>query len=406
MVRDSLALVGLYGALRIPLVHQLSSDRGLVASYFRQQSNKHVVITRTGQVTDSISFRRPNTPRCAFVTPDRESFGLCLPHQGRAEDFDLVLYPVDAGGRYEKPDTVYRQLTYATSGDWEGDAMVYDYGPSDFSVWALIRDGSASMKWSQRRLAMATERMLAIVSNAGDKVLLGRGTSATFGSIQLSVMPFDSGPETSLGPAVDLIAADWSPGDESIVTAALRGTDSVVIQRLDVASGRSTPVVVIPSSGFKTVKTVKPLPGGGILVLFALEFRRIGVPGLPDSTFPLPSLLVRLDASPDGRAFVAAGVDPRLDTTLVHRVSVVDGSAIRLASLFGENIRAPTWMDDGSIILPVMETASTMVWYRIPSAGGRRCGSGLRLDIRLSTLSRPTAAEPWRAWRSLGPTST
>ena len=148
--------------------------------------------------------------------------------------------------------------------------MVYDYGPSDYAVWAMVRDGPASMKWSQRRLAMATERMLGIVSNAGDKVLLGRGTSATLGRIQLSVMPFDSGPETSLGPAVDLIAADWSPGDESVVIAARRGTDSVAILRVDVATGRSTPIVAMHGNDFKTVK---PLPGGGILLALS--------PGVP-----------------------------------------------------------------------------------------------------------------------------
>ena len=367
VVQDSLA-VGLFGSERLVFVQQLSPGRGLVASYFRQQSNKQVVMTRSGQVTDSVSFRRPNAPRCAFLTPDREQLGLCLPHPGRAQDYDLVLYPVSASGRFGKPDTVYRQLTYATSGDGEGDAMVYDYGPSDYSVWAIVREGPASMKWSQRRLAMATERMSGFVSNSGDRVAIVRGAGSASGKDQLSVMPFDSGPETPLGPALDLLAADWSPGDESLVIAARLGTDSVAIRRVDVRTGRSTPIVAIPGSDFKAVKT---LPGGGILLLFPREFQRIGVPGLPDSTFALPSLLARLDASPDGRAFVAAGFNSSLDTTLVHRVSVVDGSAIRLVNLIGENIRAPKWIDDGSIILPIMETASTMVWYRIPSAGGR-----------------------------------
>ena len=283
VVHDSLA-IGRYGTERLGLVMQLSPDRGLAAGFQRQQSRKLVIMTRSGRVTDSVSFRRPGGPRYSFVTPDREGIGLWFPHAGRAEEYDLVLYPVDAAGRFGTPDTVYRQLPITTSGDHNHDTEVYGSGPSEYSVWALARDGVASMKWSQRRLAVATERMLGTVSTAGDQVLLGRGTSTALGRIQLSVMPFDSGPETPLGPAVDLIGVDWSQDDRSVVIAARRGTDSVAIQRVDVPTGRATPILVIQG---QRLQDCQDSSGRRVLLLFPHEFRRIGVTGLPDSTFPL-----------------------------------------------------------------------------------------------------------------------
>ena len=365
VVRDSLAM-GL-GHARLGRVDELSGRRGLVAAFVREQSITFVTMLRSGRVTDSVLFRSPNAPRLGFVTPDREKLGLWFPHPGKSQEYDLVLYPVDAVGRFGKPDTVYRQLTITTTGDHNAGVEVYDYGISEYSVWALARDGPISMKWSQRRLAMATERMLGIVSNAGDRVLLGRSTAAAPGRIQLSVMPFDSGPEVPLGAAEELVDWGWSQDDKGVVIAARRDTDSIAILQLDLATGRSAPLAGLRGSDFAAIEMV---PGGGLLVLLAGEVRRIGVPGLPDSTFPLGGDALFINASPDGRAFVAVGWNPTYDTVLVHRISVVDGSATKVASMLATRMRRPRWLADGSVIVPVLETAWTMAWYRVPSAGG------------------------------------
>ena len=224
------------------------------------------------------------------------------------------------------------------------------------------------MKWVQRPLALATAPLQGSISAVGDRVLLGRGTTAARGRIQLSVMPFDSGPETPLGSAEDLADWDWSQDGRSVVIAARRGADSAVILRVNMATGRKTPVVTFRSSDFIAVKA---LPGNGILLLFPREFRRIGVAGLPDSSFALPvGWVAAVDPSPDGRELVAEGWNTTYDTVLIHRVSLVDGSATRLAAIMGEEPRPPRWITDGAIIAPVVETAGTMAWYRIPSAGG------------------------------------
>ena len=269
VVRDSLA-IGL-DPRSLGRVDELTGSRGLIAAFVRPQSVTFVEMTRSGRITDSVLFRSPNAPALGAVTPDGEKLGLWLPHPGKTREYDLVLYPVDAAGKIGQPDTVYRQLTITTSGNNNNaGSFAYDYGPSDYSVWALVRDGPASMNWSQRRLAVATERMLGIVSNAGDRVLLGRSTAAAPGRVQLSVIPFDSGPEASLGAAEDLVDWGWSRNDSSVMIAARRGTDSVAILQLDPATGRSTSLTTIRGSGLRAVQTV---PGGGLLVLLPNEFR-------------------------------------------------------------------------------------------------------------------------------------
>ena len=365
VVHDSLAL-GLRGSTYFS-VAELSGGK-LLVSYMRRQRSTKVVMTRAGHAIDSVSFIRPNEPEFYFITPDREKVALWFPHAGRTREYDLVLYHVDAGGSLGRPDTVYRQLTIGESGDYQAGIEVYDYGPPDYSVWTLARTGPVSMRWSQRRLAAATERMFASISNSGDRVAIGRSAAAAAGQVQLSVMPFDSGPEVPIGEAEDLLDWGWSPDDRNIVIAARRAADSVVILQLDVATGRSRPLATAGSDRFLGVESV---PGGGVLLLFETEYRRIGVQGLPDSTFPLLHQWPRVTSvSPDGRAFALVGWDPRLDTVIVQRISLVDGSATRLASIVAERMRVPRWLADGTVIVPVLETAGTMAWYSVPSTGG------------------------------------
>jgi hypothetical protein len=137
----------------------------------------------------------------------------------------------------------------------------------------------------------------------------------------------------------------------------------------------------VESRDYVTAETVV---GGGLVILpTPATFRRVGVPGLADSTFPLPAGWGRnVEPSPDGRAFVVLGWDVNLDSILVHRISLVDGSATRLAAFGGEGMYQPTWLDDGTIIVPVDETAWTQVWYRIPAAGGPPLRMGSPPQVR------------------------
>jgi hypothetical protein len=141
---------------------------------------------------------------------------------------------------------------------------------------------------------------------------------------------------------------------------------------------------------------VETLPGGGYVLVTSLRsYRLIDASGLPDTTRELPfaaGTLSSIDPSPDGRAFVSIGWDPSFDSILVHRVSLVDGSVVRLGAFSGENGDQVRWLSDGSILVAIGETTWNLVWYRIPAGGGAavRIGSAPRYpaDYRFSTDGR------------------
>jgi hypothetical protein len=76
----------------------------------------------------------------------------------------------------------------------------------------------------------------------------------------------------------------------------------------------------------------------------------------------------------------------------------MDGSVAQLARLGAEGLQPPRWLDDGTLIVPILETEWTLAWYRIPATGGApvRLGSPPRYpaayrlsDDGLRVLARP-----------------
>jgi hypothetical protein len=128
-------------------------------------------------------------------------------------------------------------------------------------------------------------------------------------------------------------------------------------------------------------------PGGGLVITpTRSSFRRIGLPGLPDSTFQLPvevGNIIRIDPSPDGRAFVSNGFDQSGDLLLFHRISLADGSATLLARFGPEDLADLAWLSDDTVVLGVQESDWTQAWYRMPADGG--------MPIRMGTAPWPRA---------------
>jgi hypothetical protein len=287
---------------------------------------------------------------------------------------DFLRYGVSGKGRITTtPDTVARQLTINAGGDLSpSGALVYGFGSTEYSVWALRRDNPTSMRFSQRRLASSTVLLNGSLSPTGDRVLLNRPSAAGDERRQLSILPFDSGPETLVGPPMELVDWDWAQDGTSITLIAPRGRDSLGIARMEVPSGRITQVGGIERGDYVVTETVAG--GGAILIPTAQSFRRLGIPGLADRAFSFPAALgavTSIDPSPDGKAFVTVSWDPNGDSLLAHRISIVDGSITRLAAFGAEGSQPPKWFDDGSIVISVMETAWTLAWYRIPAGGGK-----------------------------------
>ncbi len=382
VVRDSLP-VPTDGSGANLLAESFPDGDRLLLMHDRPRSMIATVASRTGVTLDSIVFAFPQIPMSVNVAPDGQSLIAVMQRVLGQGEVDFLRYSVSGKGRITAtPDTVARQLTINAGGDLsQSGALVYGFGSTEYSVWALQRDDPTGMRFSQRRLASSTALVSASLSPTGDRVLLNRPSAAGDERRQLSVLPFDSGPETLIGPPMKLVDWDWAQDGTSITLIAPHGRDSLGIARMEVPSGRITQVGAIERGDYVVTETVAD--GGAILVPTPQSFRRLGIPGLTDSTFSLPAALgavTSIDPSPDGKAFVAVSWDPNGDSLLAHRISIVDGSVTRLAAFGAEGQQPPKWFDDGSIVIPILETSWTLAWYRIPPGGGK--------PVRLGTPPR------------------
>ncbi|MEO8636584.1 MAG: protein kinase [Gemmatimonadales bacterium] len=371
---------------------QLPDGRHLLLEY-GSEGRAHLVRTdQQGTRLDSMPLSQYQ--HLLQVAADGRSL-LIQAGRSRTTEADIIRFPIDRDGRIlNQPDTVVRQWSANAGADAStAGMMVYGYGPVEYSVSALSRESATSMRFRERRLAGGTTTTVGTLSSAGDRALLWR--NVLVGDrllVQLSVMPFDSGPEVSLGPPRDVYDKDWAQDGRTILIGVRQG-DSIAVLEQDAASDRTRALATYPRSEYAGAET---LPGGGyVLTTSPRRFRRVGAPGLPDTTWELPfevGTISSLDPSPDGQAFVTIGWDPTLDSILVHRVSLVDGSAVRIGTFAGETGAMVRWFSDGSILVSIAETAWNLVWYRIPAGGGPavRLGSPPRYpaDYRFSTDGR------------------
>jgi tRNA A-37 threonylcarbamoyl transferase component Bud32 len=366
-------------------VEPFPDGRHLVVELKTVNASTVVVLDRKGHPVDSL--RLPSPQRFAKVTTDGAALIVAVFNERTGTD-DLLGYPVDTRGHIDnRPDTVIRQLDLSGGAEVSASGMlVYGAGATDFSVWALTRDNPGAMRFRERRLAAGTANMLGTLSPHGDRVLLWR--EALVGDrllTQLSVMPFDSGPETLLGSPRDFIDKDWTQDGRLVLAGMRQGPDTVVLMELDPSSGRSRPLATYPRAGYRFMES---LPGGGyLLIASGRKFRAVGVSGVKDTTYQLPpeaGVILSVDPSPDGHAFVEVGWDRTGDSLLANRVSLVDGSVERLATFVGEDMLPPRWLADGNVVIAVLETARTLTWYRIPATGGSpvRLGSPPRFPAQ------------------------
>jgi hypothetical protein len=385
------------------IVHAFPGGRRLMLAQWKGGGVALYTLDRSRQRLDSVLIETRSSWHgpAARLTSDGGAFLIWIPRERTLGVGDLLRYRVAGDGRIARaPDTLVRGLQIIAGGAIARSGMVaFGNGPLELSLWALRRDSPGSMRFVQRRLASATGRLGGLVSPAGDRVLVVRGVVTGGRRLsQLSLMPFDSGPESPLGPPQDLADVGWDRDGASVLVAARRGTDTVGVSRFDLASGRSRPLATFAAEDFDEVI---PMPGGGFLLLSRSEreLRRIGIPGLADTTFHPPAGMthfMHVSPSPDGREAALAGWTDGWDSVLVHRMPLMDGSARLLAAFTPEGVSGVRWLTDGTLIVQIEETSWNLAWYRLPAEGGPavRLGAVPRYpaDYRLSADGRRAVA--------------
>ena len=204
VVRDSLPIRG-DGIGANMLAESFPGGERLLILQDHPRSLTAVVASRTGAVLDSLVFDFPQVPISVNPALDGQSLIATMPRVQAQGEVDFLRYPLSGNGRITTtPDTVARQFAINAGGDVSrSGALVYGFGPTEYSVWALRRDTPTSMRFTQRRLASSTALLNGSLSPTGDRILLNRPAPSGGERRQFSVMPFDSGPELPVGPPVE-----------------------------------------------------------------------------------------------------------------------------------------------------------------------------------------------------------
>ena len=327
------------------------------------------VVERTGRVVDSLVLGSDFNP--GEATRDGRVFLANTTPDGTGT-YDLLGWAIGDNGRFRaRPDTVLRQV----HGDYQqapSGVLLNSDGPTDYEVWLMHRDGPASMRFTQRRLASGTAPLGGVVSFAGDKVLLWRRVPGGHSMSQLSLLPADSGAETLLGPPMELEDYEFNRTGDGLVLAVRAGADSIQLLTMQLPGGRRQPFGAVARADFGGIMA---LAGGGAVVLNPdnLRYQFVGVPGRRDTTFTVPEHQGTIEdfmPSSDGREMLTTGWDQGYDTVLIRRVSLADGRMTRLAAIYADGSAMPAYQPDGSLLIPIRETGNTTVWYRLPAAGG------------------------------------
>ncbi len=333
------------------------------------------LMSRDGRIVDSM----PWPGFQVAWTPDSRSV-LGLVEQGGISN--VVRYWL-RGERFDpRGDTLIRQL--ASVGRWSvsrNGVFAYASGPTRNTVWALSRSSPSSMQFSSRALLTSTVRLVADLSPDGSRVLVGRVVPPELLRGQLSIIPFDSGAEIPMGPPFvlnDAFGWSWDGRGSAVLTNAFGGDSTQRIFALDPASSRRT---LIGESLNSPVGQWTPLPSGGIAVIARSqkEIRLVGAGG-HDSLIRVPQEVGRVESvagSPDGTSLITVGWSPE-DSIVVTSVSRQTGVFRRLAAFVAYYPGGqPYVLPDGTVQVPILESAETLIWYRVNLASGRsvRLGS-------------------------------
>jgi hypothetical protein len=186
----------------------------------------------------------------------------------------------------------------------------------------------------------------------------------------LAVMPFAGGAERSLASLQDLLDWDWHQDGRSVLVVQQPSVARYDVSELDASTGelRTHETLTGAREWFETVA------GGGYVNIRGT--RQVELHGLQvrsDTTWTWPatvSTIMNLEPSPDGAHVASMSWDVGDNWILIHRASLADGRVEQVARLGGEGGGAITWMADGSLLVPINESAWSDTWYRIPPRGG------------------------------------
>jgi tRNA A-37 threonylcarbamoyl transferase component Bud32 len=299
---------------------------------------------------------------------------------------DVVMYTFDGTDRFDRRSTLLAQNVLAPGGlhvGRNGDIVVAD-GANEFAIWALQRTSLSSMQFTQRLVTRSTSEVMGSITSDGEQLLLLRRRPNTPNVRELSTVPFSGSAEKHLASQPDVLDWDLAQNGNAVVVVIGNGRDSSRIVELSIPEARSRQLKTVSAE----TRSLETMPGGGfVYARGARGLGLMGVPGRKDTLLTVPTNIGAvefLEPSPDGKYVAVYAWDTRFDTLFLHRMSVADLSWEVVAPFGGEGAGAPTWLSDGSTMVPVRESAISEAWYRL--------APGSRTPVRLGFAPRADAS--------------
>ena len=354
-----------------PVVKPTSDGRWLIIGEWRGRGSTITVADRSGAVRDSLVSQVAGYWTFDPVPGSHRFIGLSDDITGRSLA-TLLGHEIADDGTIGRADTLIRQIDSDQIMISRNGDMLISSGPRETSVYAFTWDGRSTGSMRMQRLArMTSVQVTGSISNDGRQLFLVRDQGTDGSELrQMSLIPFDSGPERIVGSPVRALDWDWGAPDIYIAT---RAGDSVDVGVLDIASGRIRHRRSFPGQEYSWLEGI---PTGGAVVASTLgqQLHLIDRPGVRDTTIEPPAhagVIFSAEPSPDGKELATVGWLPGEDSLGVHIFRLADGSMRRVAVLFGENLETPRWLPDGTLLVPLQETRWTEALYRISTMGGQ-----------------------------------
>jgi hypothetical protein len=303
---------------------------------------------------------------------------------GYGDSWDIIYQRIDSS-RGRRDGSAEPLLHRPLAGGFFGVAIntgevVFADGPRSTTLISAQRPDLASISWKMHPLKEATGVVAGLPSPDGRQVLLSTTTMAGRNlRAQLSMMPFDSGAERTIGAPINP-SIDWNWfGNASahplFLIPGSRGKDQLV--DIDPVSGVTRVVLSFPDS--TSAQQFEPLAAGSIVTTDAGS-RRIVVLSADGSVereipHPLDPQRLVMATSPDGADLAVVGYSAGHDSLLVHHVHLADGMIEPLVAFPASDAATGLrWLVDGSIVAIVNEPGHTTALYSIRGTAVRRLG--------------------------------
>ena len=373
--RDSISVnVASHGARGVTAV---PASKWMVLSFDEPTQRRLVSFDRSGSIggTTAIPLRLNN----AAVSSDAV---WCVDAGVRLLAIVRIPFDATSGHFGSARDSVYSGHPTGVSVTADGSSLVFDEGTTQWSTWALTMSDIARGDFPEnRRLFVSTARVGTTISPDGNRILLlrSRGILGVNGG-EVSVMPFDGGPETPVASAAT--TAFWA--DDSSIVIASKSSSGMRLSLVNPDTRAERSRYDIADSA---ITDMTPLANGGWAWISA-DRRTIttGYPGQSNRKFAKPSWVtqaISISASPDRTRMVYAGwLFPNEDSLVVGTMEVATGVANRLIDLFVENGSAK-WNPDQSIRVIGWDTQESATVSRLTLDGKL---------TKIGSVARPAAA--------------